>query len=153
MVWEFASSTGNVEALAQFLKCGVLFSLNVCHAVNISRFSAFPKEDERLILAGTPLKVTGVLPLPGGKATMIQMEEDLSCPPLITGFVLKDPAPWEIKDAKLISIDREEDDEGEMEKVELGSGAFGRVYAGKFRGAAVAIKQIKNDVLGQDGVA
>jgi hypothetical protein len=87
--WEFASSTGNVEALTQFLKSGVLFSLNVCHAVNISRFSAFPKEDERLILAGTPLRVTGVLPLPGGKATMIQMEEDLSCPPLITGFTLK----------------------------------------------------------------
>jgi hypothetical protein len=87
--WYFASSTGNVEALKQFLTSGVLYSLNVCHAVNISRFSKFPKEDERLILAGTPLKVTGVLPLPGGKATMIQMEEDLSCPPLITGFVLK----------------------------------------------------------------
>jgi serine/threonine protein kinase len=53
----------------------------------------------------------------------------------------------------LISIDREEDEEGEMEKVELGSGAFGRVYAGKFRGNSVAIKHIKNDVLGQVGVA
>jgi hypothetical protein len=87
--WEFASSTGSVEALTEFLKSGVLFSLKVCHAVNISRFSTFPKEDERLILAGTPLRVTSFLRLPGGKATMIQMEEDLSCPPLITGFALK----------------------------------------------------------------
>jgi hypothetical protein len=91
--WELASSTGNVEVLAPFLKSdapsGVLFSLEVRHAVNIRRFSAFPKEDERLILAGTPLRVTGVLPLPGGKVTMIQMEEDLSKPPLIAGFVLK----------------------------------------------------------------
>jgi hypothetical protein len=51
------------------------------------RFSAVKKESEMLILPGTPLKVVGSTLLPGGKVTMIQMKEDLSCPDgLIAGF-------------------------------------------------------------------
>jgi hypothetical protein len=89
--WAFSSTSANVSVLKGFHQVGgsqnVIFSLEVHRAVDISRFSAFPHEDERLIIAGTPFVVKGKIELPG--TTMIQMEEDLACPPLITGFVLK----------------------------------------------------------------
>jgi [protein-PII] uridylyltransferase len=46
----------------------------------------FPQEeDERLILPGTAFHVKSHLAL-GGGLTMIQLEEDRGCPPLISGF-------------------------------------------------------------------
>ena len=91
--WAFTSTTSDVEVLSgkaffDPTKRRVIFSLNVHRAVDITRFSAVRKESERLVLAATPLKVAGVLPI-SPAVTMIQMEEDTGCPPLIRGFVLK----------------------------------------------------------------
>ena len=142
--WAFSSSTATIEALGDFMKPGeprVLFCLDVQRAVNINKFSSFAKEDERLLLAGIPLQVKSVMPLIAG-VTMVQMEGGLGCRPLLPGFTLHPPPPWEVKDPKEIKFDKEEDEDGDMVKIELGSGSFGRVYAGKFRGLAVAVKQL-----------
>lgn len=142
--WAFSSSTATIEALGDFMKPGeprVLFSLDVQRAVNINKFSSFAKEDERLLLAGIPLQVKSAMPLVEN-VTMVQMEEGLGCRPLLPGFTLHPPPPWEVKDPKEIKFEKEEDEDGDMVKIELGSGSFGRVYAGSFRGNAVAVKQI-----------
>ena len=53
--------------------------------VNIRRYSAIGNEDERLILSGTAFRVKSNLAL-GNGLTMIQLEEDVGCPALISGF-------------------------------------------------------------------
>lgn len=152
--WEFSSSTATIEALGAFMQVGeprVLFQLEVKRAVDINRFSSFSGdevvggvgEDERLLLSGIPLEVKSIQPM-GGGLMMIQMTEELDRPPLLPGFTLKPPPPWEV-DPKEIKIDMEEDeddDDGAMVKIELGRGSFGTVYAGRFRGHVVAIKQL-----------
>lgn len=153
--WEFSSSTATIEALGAFMELGkprVLFQLEVQRAVDINRFSAFAEdgvtggvgEDERLLLSGIPLQVKSIQPM-GGNLTMVQMFEELGRPPLIPGFTLQPPPPWEV-DPKEIKIDMEEDEDDEdggMVKVELGSGSFGRVYAGSFKGTyVVAVKHL-----------
>ena len=55
---------------------------------------------------------------------------------------MQDPPRWEIESVKEIVFEREEDAFGDKVKKELGSGSFGRVYAGTFRGHLVAIKQL-----------
>ena len=84
----------DIEKLKTFFKSGVIFTLDVCHVVDIRRFSAF-HENERLVLPGTPMEVLGMLPLaaktaanPMG-ATMIQLKQDLACPPLLPLYTLK----------------------------------------------------------------
>jgi predicted Ser/Thr protein kinase len=52
--------------------------------------------------------------------------------------------PWRIS-PKELAFDKEEDDFGEMTRVELGKGGFGAVFKGRFRGQGVAIKQIRMD--------
>lgn len=152
--WEFSSSTATIEALGAFMQVGeprVLFQLEVKRAVDINRFSSFSGdevvdgvgEDERLLLSGIPLEVKSTMQM-GGGLTMVQMTEELDRPPLLPGFTLKPPPPWEV-DPKEIKIDMEEDeddDDGAMVKIELGRGSFGTVYAGRFRGHVVAIKQL-----------
>ena len=59
------------------------------------------------------------------------------------------PAVVGDQDAQKIAFEKEEDDDGDMVKVELGAGSFGRVYAGAFRGHAVAIKQMP--IVGEAG--
>lgn len=142
--WAFSSSTATIEALRDFMAPGkprVLFSLEVERVVDINKFSSFAKEDERLLLPGIPLTVKSTIPM-GKNLTMVQMTEELGQPPLIPGFMLKPPPPWEVKDPKEIDFDKEEDDDGDMVKIELGSGSFGRVYAGRFKGHVVAVKQL-----------
>lgn len=142
--WAFSSSTATIEALGTFMKPGkprVLFSLDVQRVVDINKFSTFAKEDERLLLCGIPLEVKSTVKM-APNLTMVQMTEDLSCPPLIPGFGLKPPPPWEVKDPKEIKFDKKEDEDGDTVKIEIGSGSFGRVYAGRFRGRIVAIKQL-----------
>ena len=142
--WAFSSSTATIEALGDFMKPGkprVLFSLDVQRVVDINKFSSFVKEDERLLLSGIPLEVKSTMQLLKN-VTMVQMMEDLSQAPLVPGFTLKPPPPWEV-DPKEIKFDKEMDeDDGDMVKVELGSGSFGRVYAGTFKAHVVAIKQL-----------
>ena len=143
--WAFSSSTASIEALGAFMKAGtprVLFSLDVQWVVDIKKFSSFAvKEDERLLIAGIPLEVKSIMSLPDN-ITMVQMTEDTSCPSLIPGFALMLPPPWELKDQKEVSFVKIEDEEGDMVRVELGNGTYGRVYAGKFRGYNVAVKQM-----------
>jgi len=62
-----------------------LFSIKVHPVSTPRRYSAVRNEDERLILPGTAFHVKSHLAL-GGGLTMIQLEEDLGCPPLISGF-------------------------------------------------------------------
>lgn len=143
--WAFSSSTASIEALSTFMKAGtprVLFSLDVQRVVDIKRFSSFAvKEDERLLIAGIPLEVKSIIALPDN-ITMVQMTEDASCPPLIPGFSLMLPPPWELKDQKEIKFVKVKDDDGDLVKDELGRGSFGSVYAATFRGDTVAVKQI-----------
>lgn len=95
--WQFASTTASWRTLEDpnFFEPGetrVLFDLEVRRAVNIARFSAYPREDERLVLAATPLKVVeniegsrlGFLP----EVSVVRMKEDDGCGPLIEGFKL-----------------------------------------------------------------
>lgn len=141
--WAFSSSTATIKALSDFMQPGkprVLFSLDVQRVVDINKFSSFVNEDERLLLSGIPLTVKSTMELPGN-VTMVQMTEDLGQLPLIPGFTLKPSPPWEV-DPNEIKFDKEEDDDGDMVKIELGSGSFGRVYAGRFRGHVVAVKQL-----------
>ena len=84
------STTAAIEVLQspQFLgKTGIrtIFSLKVSNVFDIRRFSAFPEEDERLLLCATPFKVVGKLDA-GNGLTMVQMEQDVDRPPLISGF-------------------------------------------------------------------
>eukprot|EP00912_Choanoflagellata_sp_UC4_P000455 UC4_evm4s285 len=60
------------------------------------------------------------------------------------GMALRfDPSePWRIN-PKELEFEKEEDDFGEMVRVELGKGGFGTVFKGAFRGEAIAVKQIR----------
>jgi hypothetical protein len=70
--------------------------------VNIRRYSAIGNEDERLILPGTAFHVKSHLAL-GGGLTMIQLEEDRECPPLISGFAFSPTQHSTAKEAKVSS--------------------------------------------------
>jgi hypothetical protein len=70
--------------------------------VNIRRYSAIGNEDERLILPGTSFHVKSHLAL-GGGLTMIQLEEDRECPPLISGFAFSPPQNLTAKEAQVSS--------------------------------------------------
>lgn len=142
--WAFSSSTATIEALGNFMKPGkprVLFNLDVQRVVDINKFSSFVKEDERLILSGIPLEVKSTMKLLKN-VTMVQMTEELGRPPLVPGFKLRAPPPWEVKDPKEISFVKKEDEFGDLLRVELGRGSFGTVYVGRFREHDVAIKQL-----------
>ena len=79
-----------------------LFSIKVHRCVNIRRYSAIGREDERLILPGTAFHVKSHLAL-GGGLTMIQLEEDRECPPLISGFAFSPPQNLTAKEAQVSS--------------------------------------------------
>ena len=88
--WAFSSATSTAAVLNNDTFLGpvgdrTLFSIKVHRCVNIRKYSAIGKEDERLILPGTAFHVKSHLAL-GGGLTMIQLEEDRGCPPLISGF-------------------------------------------------------------------
>jgi hypothetical protein len=70
--------------------------------VNIRRYSAIGNEDERLILPGTAFHVKSHLAL-GGGLTMIQLEEDRECPPLISGFAFSPMQHSTAKEAQVSS--------------------------------------------------
>ena len=85
--WSLTSTTSSVKALQseQFLGTSgdrTKFVINARSIVNISRFSAHPKEDERLILPGTEFIVKGVLDL-GNGLHEIQVKELYSNEPHI----------------------------------------------------------------------
>ena len=90
--WAFSSATATAGVLNndEFLGSSgprTLFSIMVCCAINICKYSAIGAEDERLILPGTPFTVHSRLnPSLGGGLTMIQIVEDRSCPAMISGF-------------------------------------------------------------------
>jgi hypothetical protein len=89
--WAFSSATATLSVLQneQFLGMAgdrTIFQLqNVRRAVDISKYSAIKAEDERLILCGTPFVVKSKMNM-GNGLWMVQMEEDLSVPALVTGF-------------------------------------------------------------------
>jgi hypothetical protein len=88
--WAFSSATSTAAVLSNDTFLGpvghrTLFSIKVHRCVNISRYSAIGNEDERLILPGTAFRVKSHLAL-GNGLTMIQLEEDVGCPALISGF-------------------------------------------------------------------
>jgi hypothetical protein len=89
--WAFSSATATLSVLQneQFLGMTgdrTIFQLqNVRRAVDIAKYSAIKAEDERLILCGTPFVVKGKVNM-GNGLWMVQMEEDLSAPALVTGF-------------------------------------------------------------------
>jgi hypothetical protein len=88
--WAFSSATATAAVLStdEFLGSSgprTLFSIKVHRAVDVRKYSAIGSEDERLILPGTPFTVKPHLKL-GGGLTMIQIEEDRSCPSMISGF-------------------------------------------------------------------
>ena len=89
--WAFSSATATLGVLQneQFLGMTgdrTIFQLqNVRRAVDIAKYSAIQAEDERLILCGTPFVVKSKMNM-GNGLWMVQMEEDLSAPPLVTGF-------------------------------------------------------------------
>ena len=88
--WAFSSATSTAAVLNNDTFLGqvgdrTLFSIKVHRCVNIRKYSAIGNEDERLILPGTAFHVKSHLAL-GGGLTMIQLEEDRECPPLISGF-------------------------------------------------------------------
>ena len=91
LVWRaFSSATSTAAVLNNDTFLGpvgdrTLFSIKVHRCVNIRKYSAIGNEDERLILPGTAFHVKSHLAL-GGGLTMIQLEEDRGCPPLIDGF-------------------------------------------------------------------
>ena len=76
--WAFSSASASMEVLKdpQFLGVSgprTMFCLTA-PSVDIREFSAYPQEDERLILPGTCLIVDGVLDLGGGLCT-VQLRE------------------------------------------------------------------------------
>lgn len=84
--WSLISTTNNMAVLSepQFLgEAGqrTIFAIEVKSARNIQKYSAIKKENELLLLPGTPFNVKAVLPQ--GDLTMIQLEEDTSAPPMI----------------------------------------------------------------------
>ena len=88
--WAFSSATASLSVLQseQFLGTSgnrTIFQLKVRRAVDVSKYSAIKAEDERLILCGTPFKVTSKLNA-GNGLWMVQMEEDVEAPALVTGF-------------------------------------------------------------------
>jgi hypothetical protein len=93
--WAFSSATSTAEVLNNDTFLGpvgdrTLFSIKVHRCVNVRRYSAIGNEDERLILPGTAFHVKSHLAL-GNGLTMIQLEEDRECPPLIDGFTFSPP--------------------------------------------------------------
>ena len=96
--WSLTSTTNNMAVLSepQFLgETGkrTIFAIEVKSARNIQKYSAIKKENELLLLPGTPFNVKAVLPQ--GDLTMIQLEEDTSAPPMVDSGedALKECAP------------------------------------------------------------
>ena len=105
--WAFSSATSTAEVLNNDTFLGpvgdrTLFSIKVHRCVNVRRYSAIGNEDERLILPGTAFHVKSHLAL-GGGLTMIQLEEDRECPPLISGFAFSPPQHLTAKEAQVSS--------------------------------------------------
>ena len=105
--WAFSSATSTAAVLNNDTFLGqvgdrTLFSIKVHRCVNIRRYSAIGNEDERLILPGTAFHVKSHLAL-GGGLTMIQLEEDRGCPPLIDGFAFSPPQHLTAKEAQVSS--------------------------------------------------
>jgi hypothetical protein len=105
--WAFSSATSTAAVLNNHTFLGqvgdrTLFSIKVHRCVNIRRYSAIGNEDERLILPGTAFHVKSHLAL-GGGLTMIQLEEDRECPPLISGFAFSPPQHLTAKEAQVTS--------------------------------------------------
>jgi hypothetical protein len=88
--WGFSSATSSISVLQceQFLGTKgsrTIFQLKVRRAVKIQKYSAIKAEDETLILCGTPFVVKSKANV-GNDLWMVQMEEDLDAPRLVTGF-------------------------------------------------------------------
>ena len=75
--WAFSSTTASVEVLSEFLgKKGprTQILIETRSIVDIRRFSAYPSENERLLLPGTMLTILGTLDL-GNGLTQIQFRD------------------------------------------------------------------------------
>ena len=77
--WAFTSSTGNISTLSKILFHGdegdrIKFIITTRSAIDIRVYSAFPNEDERIIMPGTKFKVIGCLDC-GHGLYEIQIEE------------------------------------------------------------------------------
>ena len=88
--WSFSSATSTVTVLGNDTFLGpvgdrTLFSTKVHLSVNIRRYIPIGNEDDRLILPGTAFCIKSNLAL-GNCLRMIQLEEDVGCPSLISGF-------------------------------------------------------------------
>ena len=84
--WQFSSSTVSRDVLDDDTFLGTsgkrtLFTIKVATARAIQDFSALPKENELLILPGTPFKVGAVTT--EGDLTTIELEEDEDAPDMI----------------------------------------------------------------------
>lgn len=82
--WSVTSVTGNIEVMETFLKSTkkTIFSIAAKNAKNVRRYSAFPKEDERIIPPGTVFVVEGILTI-GPGVSMVQLKQDEDIPSLI----------------------------------------------------------------------
>jgi hypothetical protein len=118
--WAFSSATSTAAVLNNDTFLGpvgdrTLFSIKVHRCVNIRKYSAIGNEDERLILPGTAFCVKSHLTL-GNGLTMIQLEEDQECPPLISGFTFTQTHYLTAEEAA--AAEAVENEEAELAKAE-----------------------------------
>lgn len=75
--WSVTSVTGNIEVMDTYLKSKkkTIFSIAANNAKNVRRYSAFPKEEERIIPPGTVFVVESILTISPG-VSMVQLKQD-----------------------------------------------------------------------------
>lgn len=84
--WPLSSTTDNIEVLSEPEFLGetgerTIFTIEAKSARKIQNYSAIKKENEVLLLPGTPFKVKSILQQ--GDLTMVHLEEDTTVPPMI----------------------------------------------------------------------
>jgi hypothetical protein len=77
--WELSSTSSDLSTMSNPMFCGIsgdrtIFNIQVQHAKNIAPFSAFPSEEEIVMLPGTRLKVQSLVNM-GAGLVMVHLVE------------------------------------------------------------------------------